>query len=47
MAAGHDAVSHHRAIVVDGFGFTQHLPTDYDVLIFFDQTNPSALLPLN
>jgi hypothetical protein len=25
--------------------FANQLTTDYDVLIFFDQTNPSTLLP--
>jgi erythromycin esterase-like protein len=35
------------AIPGDGFGFTQQLTTDYDVLIFFDQTTPSELLPSN
>jgi len=35
------------ASAVDGFLYTNHLTTDYDVLIFFDQTNPSALLPFN
>ena len=31
--------------VSDSFTFTWQLTTDYDVLIFFDQTSPSALLP--
>lgn len=35
------------AIAGDGFQFTYQLTTDYDVLIFFDQTTPSELLPFN
>jgi erythromycin esterase len=35
------------ALAVDGFGFTDQLTADYDVLIFFDQVNPSVLLPFN
>jgi erythromycin esterase-like protein len=31
----------------DGFSFTNHVTTDYDVLIFFDRVNPSVLLPFN
>jgi erythromycin esterase-like protein len=32
------------AVATDGFIFTLHLAKDYDVLIFFDQTNPSKFL---
>jgi erythromycin esterase len=35
------------AVANDGFFFTSQLITDYDVLVFFDQTNPSVLLPFN
>jgi erythromycin esterase len=35
------------AVAQDGFQFTYQLTKDYDVLIFFDQTTPSSLLPLN
>jgi erythromycin esterase len=35
------------ALAVDGFQFTYQLTKDYDVLIFFDQTTPSNLLPFN
>jgi len=35
------------ALATDGFGFTNQLTTDYDVLIFFDQTGPSVLLGFN
>jgi len=35
------------SMAMDGFGFTSQLTGDYDVLIFFDQTNPSQLLPFN
>ena len=35
------------ALAGDGFGFTNQLTKDYDVMIFFDQTSPSALLPFN
>ena len=33
------------ALAYDGFSFTNQLTRDYDVLIFFDQTFPSHLLP--
>jgi len=32
---------------VDGYQFTNQLTRDYDVLIYFDQTSPSVLLPFN
>ena len=35
------------AIAQDGFSLTSRLTTDYDVLVFFDQTTPSVLLPFN
>jgi erythromycin esterase len=35
------------ALKQDGFLYTNQLTTDYDVLIFFDQTSPSVLLPFN
>jgi erythromycin esterase len=35
------------SVAEDGFGFTYQLTTDYDALIFFDQTNPSQLLPFD
>jgi erythromycin esterase len=35
------------ALAVDGYQFTYQLNKDYDVLIFFDQTSPSVLLPFN
>jgi erythromycin esterase len=35
------------AVATDGFFFTNRLTTDYDALVFFDQTNPSVLLPFN
>ena len=35
------------AVAADGFAFTNQLTTDYDLLIFFDQVNPSVLLPFN
>ena len=34
------------AVVADGFFLTQTLTRDYDALIFFDQTTPSALLTM-
>ncbi|MBZ5618737.1 MAG: erythromycin esterase family protein [Acidobacteriia bacterium] len=33
------------AVAYDGFGFTSQLTKDYDVLIYFDQTSASHLLP--
>jgi erythromycin esterase-like protein len=33
------------SMAMDGFGIANQIATDYDALIFFDQTNPSALLP--
>jgi erythromycin esterase len=33
------------AVPADGFSMTARLARDYDALVFFDQTTPSALLP--
>ena len=35
------------ALAADGFGMTYQLTTDYDVLVFFEEVTPSALLPFN
>jgi erythromycin esterase len=35
------------ALAADGYQFTYQLTRDYDVLIYFDQTSPSVLLPFN